>query len=302
MLKENQPTNDEQVKAVWDQLDAEESGLGAATSPADDAVHELPKAEIEAPVTTDPEISGEKVPVAIDPQQTLLDTVSGLQAQLAQVTGRLRNAEGHIGGIKSTLGTELQKLQAGAKAAGVDAPSKAQIDAATHDADALRTLKDEYPQFGEVMERTLAAQERNLTAKFEALLPTQTDRTTAEARANALEAETARLHMEMRELPIEAAHKGWKSTVQTPAFHGWMERQSREVRLLSKSQDTEDAIRLLDLHAHSMAAQEPKNQDRLRAAAALPSGRSTGVQTKSLDEMSNTDYWKLLDAKDKKAK
>tara|TARA_B100001250_G_scaffold407309_1_gene427852 strand:+ start:642 stop:1034 length:393 start_codon:yes stop_codon:yes gene_type:complete len=53
---------------------------------------------------------------------------------------------------------------------------------------------------------------------------------------------------------LDAAHPGWKSTVQSPDFSAWMGRQPASVQALASSNREADAILILDLFKRDQAA------------------------------------------------
>lgn len=211
------------------------------------------------------------------------DTLAGLQAQVAQLTQRQRNVEGHIGGINSKLQQQLQAAQA-ATAQGGQAPSREQMAAAAGSATAMARLKEDYPEFGAALD---AALNERLATLPQPGAPVQQGLTEAEVQA--------RIDRVRREMAVEMRHPGWLNEVQQPRFLGWMQNQANEVRMLAGSDDPSDAIRLLDLYKQSTSAQA-QQQNALDAAAVLP-GRRGSQQIRQVDpsKMTKDEYWAYLD-------
>lgn len=284
--QETTNTQDEAQK-IWDQLEAEEAGH--AQPPQDDSVE--PEASAPAESTTsapadqaDAQRGGDEP--ALTSEQALLDKIAGLESMLGQVTQRLRNAEGHIGGLGSQL-KQQQQLAAQVTAKGGDAPSAGEIRAAQGSAKAMESLKRDYPEFAEAMEAALNEQMQAMKAAMPQ----------AQQQPGVTPDEIARLRSEMA---VEIRHPGWQDRVRTTEFIGWMQRQPREVQMLAASDSPQDAVRLLDLHSEAMKSATSTRTQRLSSAAAIPSGRS-GAQARSkpVEDMTPQEYWRYLDELDR---
>lgn len=282
----------DEAKQIWEQLDAEESGRAQppAQESAPEAVPEAAKSTAEAPANYH---NGDEADAPADSdahaptsEQALRDKVAGLEALLNQVTQRLRNAEGHIGGLGSQLKQQLQAAtQVSSK--GGEAPSAGEIRAAQQSPKAMAALQRDYPEFAEAMQAALTEHVQELKAAMPQAVqaPSVTPEDIARMRA---------------EVAVEIRHPGWVDLVQTSEFHGWLKRQAPEVQLLAKSDSPRDAIRLLDLHGEATKSTTSQRTQRLSAAAAIPSGRS-GSQTRSkpIEEMTPQELWRYYDEIDK---
>ena len=279
-------TQDEALK-IWQQLDAEDADL----APPDASEPEAPATTDSAPVAqhsadaTDAGKSGEEaVPQG---EQVLLDRIAGLETMISQVTQRLRNAEGHIGGLGSQLKQQLQTAQQ-VTAKGGDAPSATEIREAHKNPEAMARLKADYPEFAEAMESALNERLGSLEQKLQQQQA---------APAAVSPQEISRLRSEFA---VEVRHPGWQDLVRTTEFVGWLQRQPREVQMLAASESPQDAVRLLDLHADASKSARSQRTQRLSSAAALPSGRSGGnVRQKAVEDMSPEEYWRYLDEIDR---
>ena len=285
-------TSQEDAKKIWEQLDAEESGRapGAdAEPPADDAL--APASTSPAPAgnhtadTADATKGGDAAPTG---DQALLDKISGLETMLSQVTQRLRNAEGHIGGLGSQLKQQLQTAQQ-VSSKGGDAPTATEIRDAQRNPEAMARLKSDYPEFAEAMESAL---NERLSSLEQRIAQQQQP-----AQAGVTPQEISRLRSEMA---VEVRHPGWQDRVQTPEFRGWLQRQPREVQMLAASESPQDAVRLLDLHIDATSSASNQRTQRLNSAAAIPSGRSgANVRQKAVEDMAPDEYWRYLDELDR---
>lgn len=283
----------DEARKIWDQLDAEESGRAQPPSdePADPPAPAPAPAEPTEPAPADPadapQPSDEPAPTS---EQVLLDKIAGLEAMLGQVTQRLRNAEGHIGGLGSQLKQQLATAQQ-VTAKGGDAPTAGEIRAAQSNPEAMARLKADYPEFADAMESALNERLSALEQKL------QQSQQPAQAQPGVSPDEIAKLRHEMA---VEVRHPGWQDRVRTPEFVGWLQRQAREVQLLAASESPQDAIRLLDLHSEATKAAASQRTQRLNSAAAIPSGRSGGnVRSKAVEDMSPEEYWAYLDQLDR---
>ena len=287
------------AKAIWDQLDSEDNGSSAAKpesvesdSFGDGAANAAPEATDKSAQTTEE-----------TELQTLRKQLADMQAVVQQVNGRLRNAEGRIGGLNSELKQQIDAAKA-LKSAGADAPSLGEIQAAQESPQAMQDLEREYPEFAKALMPAIQATLKTQLAGIEKRLPREPS---GDQPAPLTRADLAAATEELRgELAIEQAHPGWKTTVKQGDFIGFVQGGPREVHLLASSDDPQDAIRLMDMwRAHSAKKpdpQEAQRQQRLNSAAALPTGRgSKSAVTKNVDDMSPQEYWRYLDQLDKQS-
>jgi len=209
---------------------------------------------------------------------------------LGQVTQRLRNAEGHIGGLGSQLKQQVQAAQQ-VTAKGGEAPTAGEIRAAQTNPEKMDALKRDYPEFADAMESALnerlSALEQRIAAQ-----PQQ-----VQQQPGVSSEDISRLRSEMA---VEIRHPGWQDRVQTPEFVGWLQRQPREVQMLAASDSPQDAVRLLDLHGEATTSASSQRTQRLASAAAIPSGRSgSNTRAKAVEDMTPQEYWAYLDQLDK---
>lgn len=282
----------DEAKKIWDQLEAEDSGRAQSESLSheDPPEPQLAQANPAYPApanTADARKGGDEV--AQQGEQALMDKISGLESMLGQVTQRLRNAEGHIGGLNSQLKQQVQTAQQ-VTARGGEAPTAGEIRAAQANPEKMNALKRDYPEFADAMESALnerlSAMEQRLATQQQ---PAQ--------RPGVSHEEIASLRSEMA---VEVRHPGWKDRVQTSEFVGWLQRQPREVQMLAASNSPQDAVRLLDLHSDAATSVTSQRTQRLASAAAIPSGRSgSNTRAKAVEDMTPQEYWAYLDQLDK---
>lgn len=293
MNAQEKTNQQDEAQKIWDQLEAEDSGRA---QPEPTAKEEPPEpqpapANPADPAPADPADApkgGEEE--APSSEQALMDKIAGLESMLGQVTQRLRNAEGHIGGLGSQLKQQVQAAQQ-VTAKGGEAPTAGEIRAAQANPEKMDALKRDYPEFADAMESALnerlSALEQRLAAQ-----PQQ-----VQQQPGVSAEEISRLRSEMA---VEIRHPGWQDRVQTPEFVGWLQRQPREVQMLAASDSPQDAVRLLDLHGEATTSATSQRTQRLASAAAIPSGRSgSNTRAKAVEDMTPQEYWAYLDQLDK---
>ena len=292
MNVQEQTNQQDEAQKIWDELDAEEQGRApapedAGTPPASEAIPAEPTEPAPA-AQADAQKQGEEA--APTSEQILLDKITGLETMLSQVTQRLRNAEGHIGGLGSQLKQQLQAAQQ-VTATGGAAPSASEIREAQASPAKMEALKKDYPEFAEAMESALNERLSMLEQQIkQAQQPVQQQPGVSPQEIQRLRAEMA----------VEIRHPGWQERVQTPEFVGWLQRQPREVQMLAASDSPQDAVRLLDLHGEATKTATSQRTQRLSAAAAIPSGRSGApTRSKAIEDMTPEEYWSYLDQLDR---
>lgn len=281
----------DEAKKIWDQLEAEDSGRAQPEFSNDDSPEpQLDQANPANPAPADMADANKGGDEVAQPaEQALMDKISGLESMLGQVTQRLRNAEGHIGGLNSQLKQQVQTAQQ-VTARGGEAPTAGEIRAAQANPEKMNALKRDYPEFADAMESALNERLSALEQRLATQQPTQ-------QQPGVSYEEIASLRSEMA---VEIRHPGWKDRVQTPEFVGWLRRQPREVQMLAASDSPQDAVRLLDLHGEASTSVTSQRTQRLASAAAIPSGRSgSNTRAKAVEDMTPQEYWAYLDQLDK---
>jgi hypothetical protein len=284
-----QSSNQEEAKKIWAQLEAEDAGTAMppeANSSQGESQQDTAQAVSQAADNAQSQVD--------DDPALLRDEVAGLKSMLSQLTSRLRNAEGHIGGLNSAVKQQIQAAHA-AKESGAAAPTVGEIQTAQASPQAMADLERDYPEFAKalkpVLETSLAAQR----AELEKRIPRQQEQ--QEVVTDVVTKQE--LEVFRAEQRVEAKHSGWQQRVAQPEFQGWLSQAPREVRMLAGSNDPEDAIRLLDLHEEARKKPPVQQNRNITSAAAMPTGQRSAVRTKNVDEMSPQEYWLYLDQLDK---
>ena len=105
--------SEDEAKRIWEQLDAEYSGASApAPAPAQDEPVQSNAAADKAAVEDASAKDQAPAPAVHDDIQSYRDKIAGLETMVQQLSGRVRNAEGHIGGLSSQLKQQIQAAQA----------------------------------------------------------------------------------------------------------------------------------------------------------------------------------------------
>jgi hypothetical protein len=273
-------TTQEDAKKIWEQLDAEDSGNAPE-----------PEVPSEQPEPAQAEEKVEEVAASEDDPKVLRDKIAGLEATLNQLAGRVRNTEGHIGGLNSAIKQQIETARK-VQESGAQAPSASEISAAQANPEIYKNLEAEYPEFAKAMKPVMEAE---IAAQVAALRKQMPQQQPAPSQDNLLSRQE--LEQFKAELRVESKHPGWQATAAKPEFAGWLQSQPYEVQMLANSPQPEHAIRLFDIYAESRKPSTPSQRN--ASAAALPTGTRSSVRTKNVDEMSPKEYWAFLDSQDK---
>jgi hypothetical protein len=241
---------------------------------------EAESVETPASVAAEPEIDLSKLPAA-----TLEKLEEQLTAKIeAKLSGRMRNIEGHIGGIKDSLG----KMTSAAKAAeksGAEAPTGAQIAEAVKSGSKLAQLEEDFPEWAEAIKETrdsvLAQQsvrEKTLTTQLEA------------ARREAQDM----AHRARQMAQLDNAHPDWEDIIKSKEYKEWLPVQPKELQALTASQKASDALKVIDAFKAAAPASASTNaltaqrrqtttQRRLENAV-MPTNGRTPVRTQPKTE------------------
>lgn len=256
----------EQQAELKESNDAFEAGFGEAPAQApaepEKKVEEAkePKTEEVKEQAPDPWAG---VPPVVKAQFDSLNTKLDIVDKLPD---RLRNIEGHIGGLTTQIKAAAEASKAVVKAGG-EAPTQAQIEAASASSEKWKRIKEDYPEWVDAMEERLASI-RPVTSEPKDYI----SKTDFEAKITEVSGTNADLRRELQEDLIEHHHEGWKDTVKSSEFVKWFEGQKPEVKALSKSPKARDAIRLIDaFKADKSAAAEKAKKDK-EAEDALRAG------------------------------
>lgn len=226
--------------------------------------------------------------------RTELEALRGAVSKVEKIPDRLRNIEGHIGGLTATtreLKAALDSARTAATAAGARAPTDAEVKQATRNPDLWKQLKEDFPVWAEAIEPELA----DLRAQMAALpKPQPVD-------VAALKGEVTK---DMQPLIDAAVAYGrgmaridrkhgddWEQLVKAPEFDAWFKTQPADVQALSSSRVPKDAERLLDLYGdHRKKQAEKAGRNKRLDAVTQPRGTAAVTPMTSDDEAFEAGY------------
>ncbi len=213
------------------------------------------------------------------------DPLAGFKAELESMRekqdARLRNIEGHIGGLNSQLKTALATAKAVEKTGG-EAPSTTQIESAASSSAKWKALKEDFPDWVDAMDGRLA----EIQAAIPKANPVDVDGLKAELTTNVTQLVNEAGTRARQMARVDAKYEDWEETVKTPEFETWFETQTPEVKALGASAKASDAIRLLDSYEDSRkkteagAKAKAVNEARLKSAITpkgVPSAQPTSL-------------------------
>ena len=236
-----------------------------------------PEALPELPVDTD---EGEALPLAAEsedefdistlPPAVVAKLEEKLAAQIEQkLSGRLRNIEGHIGGLKHNL-SQLSTAAKAAEEQGADAPTKAQMSEAKQSGAKLAALKEDFPEWAEALEETLSAVNSR----------PQLDEGAINQRIQSIEENSRAEIQKARQLArLDNAFPDWEQTINSEQYNTWLSNQPHDIQALTSSEKATDALKVLNAYADSTQASNPdltaqsRQRNRLESAVTPTQGR-----------------------------
>lgn len=255
-----------------------EAGFNEARSiePTEKPIEQKPEPEPTEVVAETPKDPWEGVNPAV---KETLDSLTSKLAIVDKFPDRLRNIEGHIGGLTNQIKTALASAKAVEKK-GLDAPSDSQIERASVSSEKWKQIQEDYPEWAEAMEERLALFKPSIPP------PPKVDldgfRSDLETRMNGAISDASR---EMHGAIVSIKHEGWQETVKTSDFTNWFKGQAPELRALADSPRAVDAIRLLD--AFKAAKNKQDKEARLKDAITPQGQVATGRHINEDDAFEN---------------
>jgi hypothetical protein len=293
---------------IWDEMAAETGNL---ETPAPAPVEDPTKAEPVKPAPVAPAATAPVVvpPVVQDPYEGLSPGLKQKMIDLESLAGRTRKVEGHVGNLTAEnkrLVDELATLKA---LPARQKPSEQQVQKAAKSTDKWDALTKEFPEWAEAVNERLG---NNAEPDIDALRSQIREELTADLTTNITATVRASIAAETEVRLLNVAHRGWRDTINSPAFKAWQGSQPEDVRNLAFSDKAEDAMEMLDLYK----AQQPDAQrqidpnailearrKQLADAASVARGNGAGlVPIRSTDDMTDKEYWDFLAAERAKKK
>jgi len=245
------------------------------------------------------------------------------QARLAQdLAHRIQSDNGRVAAYQRQVDELKQQMQSGRQSAGTQpadrgaqqqpAPASQQPPEGGGDqADALASLREDWPEAAEAIETLLA---KGGGASTDIAELTQSLHSQISDMNSRLEPVLTQHQVAAREAAmndVELAHPGWTDLVNDSHFNTWQASKSESIRALAASEDPRDAISLLSLYkaesgilpdapAEPGGEQNNRRDARQRRAASVskPAGR---VNKGDDGEGTFEDYFKVYANADKRA-
>jgi hypothetical protein len=158
-----------------------------------------------------------------------------------------------------------------ASAAVKQAPTRAQIAAASGSVEKWDALKTDFPEWADATEQFVDAKLAGI--KFPEGAPTVDPNKIAELIEQRVGQVQAEMVKAVEEAKVEGRHPNWREDINTDAFGKWFAVQKPEVQALARSDKGRDAIRMLDLYQEALAkpADKVKEERASKLAAAVSS-------------------------------
>jgi hypothetical protein len=280
-------TNENDLQALWDQeVASRESGEPVVEEKAlETAPEEKPEA---VPAQAEDPYAG--VSPAVRAKLEQIDQLANANSQMLH---QLKSAEGRVAAFQREL-TESKKAQATASVA----PTQTDISRAAADPEEWAQLKSDFPEWGRAMEAFVDARLQGVRAGE--VDPSKIDELVAARLASG----EAGLMRKVSEVLVENRHAGWKQTVNTPEFLAWMSVQDEGTKALASSEDSLDAIKLLDgfKSAQAKPVTQIKQERNSRLAAAAAPRRPNSPAPRGEEELTPEEIWNLEAARTAKLK
>ena len=242
----------------------------------------------------EPETTPEDPWAGVNP--ALRQTFESMQSRVGAfdtVTERLKQAEQRIGSLTNQIRDGKIAAEEKLKAT----PTKEEIDAASKSQQEWDTLKEEFPEWAEAVDKRFEAQKADL--KKELGLPEGiTEKLAALEKSGANTEEITALKTEFRKEIVSVRHPNWEATVKTPEFKTFFDTLDADTQKKAYSEKPADAIQLLDLYhdrrpGKTSAEIAADRQDRLRKSETHSPGRKR-TPTKAENDMSDEEYRKKI--------
>lgn len=240
-----------------------------------------------AVAATEVEPVAEAKPVEVDPLAELPEALREKITGYDKLADRLRNIEGHIGGLTSSQKQMREAMIAAQDAAtkATDAPSQAQINQAVANPEKWEKLKGDFPEWGEATEAFVSAQLNSVLDRTKGL-----DQDTVKS---LIDQHVGKARTELGMEILDSVFEDWRGTVNSDKFKSWMQSQPEDTQQLFYSDHARDAIRMLRLYekaADPAKGIAEERQQRLQAAVGTPKGDKAPT-IKSVEDMNPQELW-----------
>lgn len=235
---------DERIEALEEEIDFE-TAFDETDNGSDLQESELSPTELAAQA---PEVfeAEEEQQIAQEP-----DPFAELEDRLSK---RMRNIEGHFGGLKSELMKAMQQQQP------AQAPEGGYPQAT---GEKIQALRDDFPEWSAALDEAIAITQQQMNQHYN-----------PQEFQQAFAAHMDHYVQKTREIArVDAAHPGWEDTVKSQHFDVWASKQPAEMQALIQSPRAADAIKMLDAY-QAFNGKTNRNRSRLEGAVTPTAGRS----------------------------
>lgn len=278
-------TTEEGQQAVWDDV-AKEREAGEPPSTPTAKPPEEPKAEApppEAAPATDP---FEGLSPELKARLAKVDQLEAAIAVIPQLQQTLRTAEGRVAAMQR----EIDVAKNTAKAV-QDAPSHAQIKAASGDTQKWTSLKQDFPEWADATEQFVRSELAGLTPPpAQSIAPEEVERIVQQRTGETRD----QLTRQIEEAKVEGKYENWLEDINSKDFATWLPLQTPELQALASSNKGRDAIKLLDAYKQTVkapAVDVQQSREEKLAAAVTNRPNSSAPTGKTVDQMTPKELW-----------
>lgn len=240
------------------------------------------------------EVEEEEVDDEVNPLEDLAQNVKQLTETIGGIDYRIKQTERRVGSLQN----EIQNQASAAKTAAAqvdDSPSEEETKAALVDDEKWEKLKEEYPEWSDVME---AIGDRyavkDAAPPFQEALERERDKLQTDFDKKLSDQQ---LKNEIRFVAF--AHPDWEKIDNSDEFRDWLIKQPEDVKAKSTSSNGLDIINVLDSYKESLKPEDKgdeKNPEeivekrkRRLARSVEVKKKNKPIKTKSLDDMTEDE-------------
>ena len=230
-MPEENAVTEENVEAIRSEIANEEFEESTVSVAEPSKTEEDPA--VEAVVEEDPW-------AGVNP--TLRKTFDDMTAKVASMSvmeQRLKQTESRIGAMQNKLSAAEKAAQAAPPA-----PTKEEIEVAAKEKESWETLKEDFPEWAEVVETRFAKTKTDFEERQKAL--EQSQLLSSRVINQKIIDLTDTMEKTREKTMLTFKHPDWESTIQSPEYATWLKTQTPEVQQKTSSKFAKDAISVLD--------------------------------------------------------
>lgn len=226
-------------------LSAEEMAALRTEGYDDETTEEVAELTPESEPELEQELDAGESTVKPDPYEGLPDAVveqlkgvESMQSEFEKMSFRLKQAEQRVGGLTNKLQAEEE-----AKAKVKEAPSDEELKAAADDAEAMESLREDWPEWAEALEKSEKRITKNIADKFGNV---DVEKVRGELQTD-FDSKLTQQQQNFEKRLVEFNHKGWEETVRSEEFNTWAGKQDDKTREQIGSNKAEDVVDILNM-------------------------------------------------------